>query len=134
MKLKLLNIVLTGIIVLLQTKAFAVSSTKFISAVDREAAVTWVYSLYKTGNMPVRIVDAFDINTFDVLHGELPADLSRRQLEDLLKENFKGSYVFYQRLSESARQQVYEQYQRHPGLDDLRAAIIRLGRSTPDQS
>ncbi len=128
MKLKLLNAALMCI-VLLQMNAFASSSTEFKKAVDLEAEATLKYSLNGVGKMPVLIVDAFDINTFDVLHGELPADLSRSQLEDLLKEHFMGSYIFYNRLTESARQQVYQQYQKHPGLDDLRAAIIRLGRS-----
>lgn len=132
MKIKLLLTCLLSL-VLTDSVASTRSAISYVKAVDIEATDT-----FSQNNADYRKVSAdavaFDANTFDVRHGLLPEKLTQPQLEALLQENFMGSYIFYKRLNAEARQQDYQQYRRHPGLDDIRAAIIRLGRKAPGDS
>ncbi len=127
MKMKISMAALT-VLVMAITNVCAGSVTSYTQKVDAEAAKVSRYTSEKIGKSSQEISALFDANRIDIRHGKLPENLSRDDLEKLLKDNFMGSYIFYQRLNETARQEVYRQYQISSGLDHLRAAIIRMGR------
>ena len=74
-----------------------------------------------------------DLKSFDVRNDELPGGMTQAELEAILQQNFMGSYFYYKRLDEAARELVYLQYQSQPRLDDVRQSIIHFGGKADDE-
>jgi len=60
---------------------------------------------------------------------ELFPGLSQQQFELVLKSNYIGSYLFYKRLSELKRGEVYQYYQTSPDPSMVRKKIIQVGKN-----
>ena len=52
--------------------------------------------------------------------------LSVEQFENLLKHNYIGSYLFYKRLGQVQKDEVYEFYQQNPDPDQVRQKILQI--------
>ena len=51
--------------------------------------------------------------------------LSLQQFGIVLKDNFMGSYYYYNKLSNQQKVKVHSIYQRHPQLDVIRKSILK---------
>lgn len=56
--------------------------------------------------------------------GYLPADLRRSEFESTLRDRYMGSYTFYERLSENARGEAYDEYLRTGHIEPIREKIM----------
>lgn len=59
---------------------------------------------------------------------ELVSGLSLSEFEILLKENYMGSYLFYNRLDERWKQEVFSYYLENPDPAKLREKILQLNK------
>jgi hypothetical protein len=59
---------------------------------------------------------------------ELPSDLDQAEFEASLRDQFYGTYVFYQTLPADGRQTVYNSYRVDPHIASIRAATLELLR------
>lgn len=60
---------------------------------------------------------------------DLVAGLSVEQFEAVLKSNYIGSYLFYKRLNNDQKDQVYVFYQSNPDPDKVREKILQVSKS-----
>jgi hypothetical protein len=60
---------------------------------------------------------------------DLPPDLDRDDFEESLKLNFYGSYMFYNRLDDSAQEEVYQLYRQNPSIEPVRKRIMQLKKN-----
>jgi hypothetical protein len=62
--------------------------------------------------------------------GEVPSSLisglSVEQFEKVLQKNYIGSYLFYKRLSNSQKGEIYSFYQGNPDPDAVRDEILKV--------
>jgi hypothetical protein len=56
----------------------------------------------------------------------LTPGLTAKQFEQVLKNNYIGSYLFYKRLSDSKKAKVYSFYQSNPDPNQLREKLIKV--------
>jgi hypothetical protein len=59
---------------------------------------------------------------------DLTPGLSTEQFEHVLKNNYIGSYLFYKRLSDNKRVQVYRFYQSTPDPSEVRKKILQVSK------
>lgn len=61
---------------------------------------------------------------------DIPAGLLEEEFVDLLRHNFYGTFVFYNRLDSADRQTVFYRYNKTetPNLEEIRAGIMDLLR------
>ncbi|MFA5626524.1 MAG: hypothetical protein WCX90_03655 [Thiohalomonadaceae bacterium] len=59
---------------------------------------------------------------------ELPGDLTHAQFEEILRDNYLGTYVFYNKLSDTDKARVYEAYGSNPAIVHLRDITTTLLR------
>ncbi len=64
-------------------------------------------------------------NAFDYTD-ELPPDLGFGEFEQSLEQRFFGTYVFYSKLSDEERRQVYEIYRRDRHISAIRSSTLDL--------
>ena len=60
---------------------------------------------------------------------EFAAGLSMQQFEELLKHNYIGSYLFYKRLGQPHKDEVYRYYQQNPDPNQVRQKILQIKKS-----
>lgn len=60
--------------------------------------------------------------------GDLVPGLSIDQFEAVLKRNYIGSYLFFSRLSDASKQDVFSAYQANPSPDAVRANILKANK------
>lgn len=60
---------------------------------------------------------------------EFASGLSVEQFEQLLKHNYMGSYLFYKRLGQLHKDEVYRFYQQNPDPDQVRQKILQIKKS-----
>jgi len=104
----------------------AVAEDDYLKALQQEAARTSQSAELKKEARP-EPRPATSRSQF--LDGELPPGLDMDAFEEALKSGFFGSYMFYQRLLEPAREAVHAEYLENPegGIDTVRDAITRRG-------
>ncbi len=112
-------------------QGYATDEAAYSRVLNKEAQVSAQKGASLAGANSEGIKKRFDANRFDVIKGELPADLSYREFEDILRNNFMGSYIFFKRLDKDARVQVYQHYIETPSMSALRQRVIQLSRSKP---
>lgn len=54
--------------------------------------------------------------------------LSREEFEKDLQNNYIGSYLFYKRLSDSQKDEVFASYQADPSPDSVREKILQVSK------
>ncbi len=59
---------------------------------------------------------------------DLSAGLTVEQFEHVLKNNYIGSYLFYKRLSDEKKAQVFSFYQTNPGPSAVRQKILQVSK------
>ena len=59
---------------------------------------------------------------------ELIPGLTVEQFEQLLKNNYMGSYLFYSRLDDRAKKEAYDFYLNNPDSKTLREKILQLNK------
>lgn len=59
---------------------------------------------------------------------DLTSGLSVELFEKILKENYIGSYLFYKRLSQSKKDEVFEFYQKNPDSVKVRKKILQVNK------
>ena len=57
---------------------------------------------------------------------ELVPGLSVDEFEILLKNNYMGSYLFYKRLDDKEKKEIYDYYQENPDPGKLRIRILQI--------
>jgi hypothetical protein len=62
----------------------------------------------------------------DEAPNSLVSGLSVEQFEKVLQKNYIGSYLFYKRLSNSQKDEVYSFYQGNPDPDAVRDEILKV--------
>lgn len=60
---------------------------------------------------------------------DLVPGLTQSLFEQILEKNYIGSFLFYKRLSENQKQQVYDFYQINPDPDKVREKILQVSRN-----
>lgn len=60
--------------------------------------------------------------------GSLTNGLTVEQFEMVLQKNYIGSYLFYKRLSNSQKKEVYAYYQNNPNPDLVRDKILQVSK------
>lgn len=60
--------------------------------------------------------------------GELVDGLSIEQFESVLQKNYIGSYLFYKRLSDNQKKEVFTSYQENPSPDSVRNIILKVSK------
>lgn len=60
---------------------------------------------------------------------ELNSGLTLKQFETLLQHNYMGSYLFFKRLSEAQKNEVFEFYQRNPDPKRVRQKILEVNKN-----
>lgn len=60
---------------------------------------------------------------------EFASGLSVEQFEQLLQHNYMGSYLFYKRLGQVHKDEVYRFYQQNPNPDQVRQKILQIKKS-----
>lgn len=58
----------------------------------------------------------------------LVAGLTIEQFESVLKESYIGSYLFYHRLSDAKKGEVFASYQENPDPDSVREIILKVSK------
>ena len=59
---------------------------------------------------------------------DLRPGLSIEQFEQLLQRNYIGSYLFYKRLNDQGKQEVYAHYQSYPEPEKIREKILQISK------
>jgi hypothetical protein len=59
----------------------------------------------------------------------LAPGLDPNQFEQYLKNNYMGSYLFYRRLNEQGRAEVYGFYQENPDPEKIREKILEVSKN-----
>jgi hypothetical protein len=62
------------------------------------------------------------------ISNSLVSGLTVEQFEKVLQKNYMGSYLFYKRLSDSQRAEVYSFYQGNPDPDSVRDKILKVSK------
>ena len=60
---------------------------------------------------------------------EFESGLTVQQFETLLKHNYIGSYLFYKRLNDAEKAEVYRYYQQNPNPKQVREKILELSKN-----
>jgi len=60
---------------------------------------------------------------------EFPPGLSITQFNQVLKKNYIGSHIFYNRLNNDKKQKVYKYYLVNPGSVKVRAKIMQVSKN-----
>ncbi len=58
----------------------------------------------------------------------LVSGLTIEQFENVLKKNYIGSYLFYKRLSDNQKKEVFTSYQENPSPDSVRNIILKVSK------
>jgi hypothetical protein len=70
---------------------------------------------------------------FGKIEGGAISDLSQgfthEQFEDILKNNYIGSYLFYKRLNEEQKAEVFSYYQSNPDPQKVRQKILQVNKA-----
>jgi hypothetical protein len=78
----------------------------------------------------------------EAIHGKISASVSAQEqipnslisglsielFEKVLKQNYMGSYLFYKRLNDSQKVEVYSFYQGNPDPDSVRDKILQVSK------
>ena len=59
---------------------------------------------------------------------QISPGLSVEQFETILKQNYIGSYLFYNRLKNNLKDRVYQYYQANPDSKLIRERILKLNK------
>ena len=109
--------------------AIAQSSDSYLDAIEGEASELSLDQ--KTRAQPAespRAVNAAPGAQAGEQFNRLVPGLTVEQFEQVLKRSYIGSYLFYNRLPNSLRDEVYESYQSDPDPDAVRAKIIEVSK------
>jgi hypothetical protein len=68
------------------------------------------------------------VSSPETVVGSLISGLSIEQFEKVLQRNYIGSYLFYKRLSDSQKEEVYASYQGNPDPDSVRDKILKVSK------
>jgi len=102
-----------GVVVTLAlAMSFVYAQDDYLKALEAEAA--------KVSPGVAEIADAPDPAEADNSN----QGVSREQFEALLRDNYRGTYVFYKELPANNREEMYAEYQRGVSITDLRAKIM----------
>lgn len=69
--------------------------------------------------------------TLDASTERLPLGLSQSDFEKAMREQFVGTYVFYQRLNPEDKRKIYELYKQDNQVSTLREETLKLLSSSP---
>ena len=58
----------------------------------------------------------------------LVSGLTIQQFENVLKKNYIGSYLFYKRLNDNQKKEVFASYQENPSPDSVRNIILKVSK------
>jgi len=59
-----------------------------------------------------------------IIGGELPKELSQPDFEATLENSFYGTYMFYLKLNEAEKVNVYQEYQRNGTIENIRNKVM----------
>ncbi len=120
-------------LLLLSTNIFAQANSDYLELLDGEASELKLDN--KTTNSQKKSspksIKLFGQGKGAVQGGDITVlfpGLSHQQFEVVLKNNYIGSYLFYKRLSESMREEVYGFYQNNPDPTKVRAKILQVSK------
>lgn len=124
---------LTGLIVclLISGNAYPQSNSNYLDALEQEADNM---SLDSQTEIPAESLEQNGtIQVPNVLGGgaitRMSPGLSVEGFERVLKQNYMGSYLFYKRLNNDRKDEVFQFYQANPDADLIREEILRLNKS-----
>ena len=112
----------------------AQSDSDYLKTIEGEASGLTVDQKTTSQNTPQTRQNATRLfkNEFeDNLGGarvDLTPGLSHEQFEHVLKNNYIGSYLFYKRLSDEKKAQVYRFYQSTPDPSEVRKKILQVSK------
>lgn len=113
----------------LLNSANAQQSDTLLDALENEASNLQLDD--KTKNKNKNLTTTNIKSTSDVKGGaitDLTSGLSVELFEKILKENYIGSFLFYKRLSQSKKDEVYEFYQKNPDSVKVRKKILQVNK------
>jgi hypothetical protein len=74
---------------------------------------------------PITTKDASVENTFDTIE-RLPLGLQKEEFEKVLRDQFMGTYVFYQRLNPRDKRKIFNLYRQDNQASTIREQTLRL--------
>lgn len=95
------------------------------SSVDSETARS---ASEKSGKDTTRLFERESGQAQGGARVDLTAGLTRPQFEQVLKNSYIGSYLFYKRLSEAQKARVYQFYQTNPDPVHVRNQILQASK------
>ncbi len=121
-------------LLLLSNSVYSQESSDYLKLLEGEASGLNLDSQTKNSQKksPSNSIKLFSPGESDSQGGgitELFPGLSQKQFELVLKNNYIGSYLFYKRLSELKREEVYQYYQTGPDPSMIRKKIIQVGKN-----
>ena len=109
--------------------AIAQSSDSYLDAIEGEASELSLDQ--KTRAQPVESPRAVNVSPGAQeaeQFNQLVPGLTVAQFEQVLKRSYIGSYLFYNRLPNNLKDEVYESYLTDPNPDAVRAKIIEVSK------
>ena len=124
---------LTGLIVclLISGNAYPQSNSNYLEALEQEAdhmnldAQTEIPVESLEQNGTIQVPSALDGGAIT----RMSPGLSVEGFEQVLKLNYIGSYLFYKRLNNGRKDEVFQFYQVNPDADLIREEILRLNKN-----
>lgn len=110
-------------------KSYAQVSSKYMETLEGEASGLKLDT--QTRVQPQK--EAALNENFDKAKGGAISDLkqgfSQERFEDVLKNNYIGSYLFYKRLNDQQKAEVFGYYQNNPDPQKVREKILQVTKS-----
>ena len=130
-----LNIALLFLLMIFSSSVFAQSGSDYLKALEGEAENLSLDKGTKAGggNFNPQIPQAaetkpeWDPGESGAIRALQPG-LSIAHFAEVLKNNYIGSYIFYKRLSNESKQEVYNYYLETPDSEKVRDKIIQVSK------
>ncbi len=110
-------------------QAIAQSSDSYLDAIEGEASeLSLDQKTQAQQNESPRAVNVAPATQEAEQFNQLVPGLTVEQFEQVLKTSYIGSYLFYKRLPNNLRDEVYESYKSDSNPDAVRAKIIEVSK------
>ncbi len=121
-------------LLLLSNSVYSQENADYLKLLEGEASDLNLDDQTKDGQKktPSRDIKLFSQGLNDSKGGgitELFPGLSQQHFELVLKDNYIGSYLFYKRLSQPKKEEVYRYYQSNSDPAMIRKKIIQVGKN-----
>jgi len=108
--------------------ALAQTNSEFLQALEGEVEDLTVDKATRANQEDLIKKPQFDAGESGAIL-ELQPGLSIAQFTEVLKNNYIGSHIFYKRLNDGQKQEVYKYYLENPDPAKIRAKIIQVSKN-----